>query len=188
MSAAVSGRRLPASASREARGCQKLLSQPRGVCRVAPVHWRKSSSGGATVAACFQARKKVRMKANRHSLGLGFAGLSCLAALLIFSDHLKARSAADSSCGFSLGNLDKTCKPCDNFYQFAMGGWMKANPIPPEYSSWGTFTKLSDNNLTALRTILEAAAKSTLGLALMNRRSGTSTLAAWTPRRSTLPA
>lgn len=100
------------------------------------------------------------MKVNRHSLGLGFAGLSCLAALLIFSDHLKARSAADSSWGFSLGNLDTTCRPCDNFYQFAMGGWMKANPIPPEYSSWGTFTKLSDNNLTALRTILEAAAKS----------------------------
>ena len=40
-----------------------------------------------------------------------------------------------------------------------MGGWMKANPIPAEYSSWGTFTELRDNNLTALHTILEAAAK-----------------------------
>ncbi len=80
------------------------------------------------------------MKTNRLPLGLGFAALSCLAGLLIFSGHLKAKSAADSSWGFSLDNLDTTCKPCDNFYQFAMGGWMKANPIPPEYSSWGTFT------------------------------------------------
>ena len=40
-----------------------------------------------------------------------------------------------------------------------MGSWMKANPIPAEYSSWGTFTQLRDNNLTALRTILEAATK-----------------------------
>ena len=100
------------------------------------------------------------MKTNRLSLGLGFAAFSCLAALLVFSDHLKAWSNADSSWGFSVRNLDTTCKPCDNFYQFAMGGWMKANPIPAEYPSWGTFTQLRDNNLTAMRTILEAAAKS----------------------------
>jgi len=61
--------------------------------------------------------------------------------------------------GFNTANFDKTCKPCDDFYQFAMGGWMKANPIPAEYSTWGTFTQLRDNNLTAMRTILEAAAK-----------------------------
>src|SRR5262249_7136432 len=41
---------------------------------------------------------------------------------------------------------------------FAMGGWMKANPIPAEYSRWGTFTELADNNLTEMRTILDAAA------------------------------
>jgi len=39
-----------------------------------------------------------------------------------------------------------------------MGSWMKANPIPAEYSNWGTFTQLRDNNLTAMRTILDAAA------------------------------
>ncbi|HEY4950959.1 MAG TPA: M13 family metallopeptidase [Candidatus Acidoferrales bacterium] len=100
------------------------------------------------------------MKTNRVFLGIGFAALSCLAVLFFFSDHLKAWSSADSAWGFSARNLDTTCKPCDNFYQFAMGGWMKANPIPAEYSSWGTFTQLRDNNLTAMRTILEAAAKS----------------------------
>jgi putative endopeptidase len=96
----------------------------------------------------------------RFPLGLGIAALSCLAALLIFSGHLKARNAADSSWGFSTANLDTTCKPCDNFYQFAMGGWIKDNPIPAEYATWGTFTQLRDNNLTAMRTILDAAAKS----------------------------
>ena len=34
---------------------------------------------------------------------------------------------------------------------------MKANPIPAEYATWGTFTQLRDNNLTAMRTILDAA-------------------------------
>src|SRR5215831_10649030 len=62
------------------------------------------------------------------------------------------------SWGFDPANLDKSCKPCDNFYEFAMGGWMKANPIPAEYPSWGTFTQLRDGNLTAMRSILDAAA------------------------------
>ena len=66
-----------------------------------------------------------------------------------------------NSWGFdTAANLDKTCKPCDDFYQFAMGGWMKSNPIPPEYSSWGSFTQLADKNQQNLRQILEAAAGS----------------------------
>ena len=99
------------------------------------------------------------MQANRLTLGLGFVALSCLAALLISSGDVKARNADAPSWGFSLNNLDTACKPCDDFYEFAMGGWMKANPIPAEYPNWGTFTKLRDNNLTATHTILEAAAK-----------------------------
>lgn len=69
------------------------------------------------------------------------------------------KSPADSggSWGFDTANLDKTCKPCDDFYQFAMGGWMKSNPVPAEYSTWGTFTQLADKNQQNLRTILEAA-------------------------------
>jgi len=93
-------------------------------------------------------------------LALGSGALIGFAALLLLTVHLSAKAASDTpSWGFSLTNLDRTCKPCDNFYEFAMGSWMKANPIPAEYSSWGTFTQLRDNNLTALRTILEAATK-----------------------------
>jgi len=93
---------------------------------------------------------------------LGCCSIVVLASLLLLSAELPAGTAGDtSSWGFSLDNLDRTCKPCDDFYEFAMGGWMKANPIPPEYSTWGTFTRLRDNNLTALHTILEAATKST---------------------------
>lgn len=61
--------------------------------------------------------------------------------------------------GFDPANLDRTCKPCDDFYKFAAGGWMKSHPIPPEYSSWGSFTMLADKNQEALHEILEDAAK-----------------------------
>ncbi|HKM90190.1 MAG TPA: M13 family metallopeptidase [Candidatus Acidoferrales bacterium] len=83
------------------------------------------------------------------------------AVLLVFTQLPAGAAAGSSSWGFALSNLDRDCKPCADFYEFAMGGWMKANPIPPEYASWGTFTELRDNNLTAMRGILEAAAKTT---------------------------
>jgi len=59
-----------------------------------------------------------------------------------------------------VSNLDTTCAPCTNFYDFANGGWVKRNPIPAAYSQWGSFNELRDNNLEALRKVLdEAAAK-----------------------------
>jgi len=75
---------------------------------------------------------------------------------------LKARDGSGDSTsgwGFSTANLDKSCKPCDDFYEFAMGGWMKNNPIPPEFPSWGSFTILADRNQASMRGILEDSLK-----------------------------
>src|SRR6266436_3386763 len=82
--------------------------------------------------------------------------------------------AADSPSywGFDTANLDKTCKPCDDFYRFAMGGWMKANPIPPEYSTWGSFTVLLDKNQQNLRSILETATKANAAAGSNERKIG----------------
>jgi putative endopeptidase len=63
-----------------------------------------------------------------------------------------------SGHGFDLANLDRSVAPCDDFFQFADGGWVKSNPIPPAYPSWGKFNKLRDDNEDALRKILEEAA------------------------------
>ena len=79
-----------------------------------------------------------------------------------FLGVLKARGgSADSTSGwgFRTANLDKSCKPCDDFYEFAMGGWMKNNPIPPEFPSWGSFTILADRNQASMRGILEDSMK-----------------------------
>jgi putative endopeptidase len=74
---------------------------------------------------------------------------------------VRASGRADDSggWGFSEANLDRSCKPCDDFNQFAMGGWMKNNPIPAEYPNWGSFTMLADRNQASMRVILEEAAK-----------------------------
>ncbi len=63
--------------------------------------------------------------------------------------------------GFNLANLDTNCKPCQDFYQYANGGWLAKNPIPPAFSSWGTTSPLRDKNVEVLHKILEEASKNT---------------------------
>src|SRR5579864_6726292 len=100
------------------------------------------------------------MKLGRSAAMLFFFSIVAALRVLTISAGSASNAAGDASWGFSLANLDRTCKPCDDFYQFAMGGWMKANSIPAEYSTWGSFTVLRDKNLAAMRTILESAANS----------------------------
>ena len=58
-----------------------------------------------------------------------------------------------------MGAVDKTVDPCQNFYLYACGTWIKQNPIPPQYSRWGRFTELAEHNQEILHTILEDSAK-----------------------------
>ncbi|HEV2520899.1 MAG TPA: M13 family metallopeptidase [Candidatus Acidoferrales bacterium] len=65
--------------------------------------------------------------------------------------------------GVELTILDKTCKPCEDFYHYASGLWLAKNPVPAAYPSWGRFNELAEVNRERLHQILEeAAAKSSV--------------------------
>src|SRR3954471_16310569 len=68
------------------------------------------------------------------------------------------KPAASQNVGFDVAALDKSIEPCTDFYQFACGGWMKANPIPADQSSWGRANEIDERNQQILKTILENAA------------------------------
>jgi len=65
---------------------------------------------------------------------------------------------ATSETGLDLEAIDKGADPCQDFYQYACGNWLKTHPIPADESSWGTFNLLFERNQAALREILEDSA------------------------------
>jgi putative endopeptidase len=87
----------------------------------------------------------------------------CLAALVAAS-LLCLATAQQSSAPMSkhepaldVTSMDRTVDPCVDFFKYSCGGWMKNNPIPPDQSSWDTYSKMQDENLGRLRGLLETA-------------------------------
>ena len=80
-----------------------------------------------------------------------------LAASLGLAMAVGAAEPAKSVGGWSPESLDASVNPCDDFFQYACGGWIKANPIPADQARWGTFNALADRNRDTLKAILDAA-------------------------------
>ncbi len=47
-------------------------------------------------------------------------------------------------------NMDLSIKPCDDFFHYANGTWLKSNPIPAAFDQWGSFNILADHNSDVL--------------------------------------
>lgn len=66
--------------------------------------------------------------------------------LMAFGLLLMSCTGNKKPVGIDPANLDTNVKPGDNFYQYANGGWLKNNPMPSEYSRYGSFDKLQEDN------------------------------------------
>lgn len=59
---------------------------------------------------------------------------------------------------FDAADADPSVSPADDFYQFANGGWLASNPVPPEYGAWGSAHEVHVRNEEILHKLLKASA------------------------------
>jgi endothelin-converting enzyme/putative endopeptidase len=80
--------------------------------------------------------------------------------LISFLSSAKAQQSTieKSEPALDVTSMDRSVDPCADFFAYSCGGWIKRNPIPPDQSSWDTYSKMQDENLGRLRGILETAA------------------------------
>ena len=93
-------------------------------------------------------------------------------ATLVLAIATTIASAHTNQRGLDTRNFDTKTPACSDFFQYANGGWLASNPIPPEYSQWSLDNEIQDRNETVLREVLEGASKASAPAGSVTQKIG----------------
>ena len=85
--------------------------------------------------------------------------VAALAVAALAADAQAPAAAQGAVHGVNKADMDMSVRPGDDFYHYAGGGWLKANPMKPEYSSYGVFNDLAETNRKQIRELFENLSK-----------------------------
>ena len=60
-----------------------------------------------------------------------------------------------------LGNMDESINPADDFFRYCNNNWLKNNPIPEEYTTFGAFTEIDQRNEKLIQGIIDEVSNDT---------------------------
>ncbi|KAG7524186.1 phosphate-regulating neutral endopeptidase [Solea senegalensis] len=105
-------------------------------------------------------------RGNTRLYKIALAMCVCLCAILLLALILVSQKSSQeefcltSECieaaGSILNKMDPSVDPCEDFYLYSCGGWLKQNPIPEDSSSYGIYPWLRQHVDLQLRELLEA--------------------------------
>lgn len=102
-------------------------------------------------------------------LAVMFVAAVAVIAVLASKDSMdpgqeSARSVQDKLFEDIRTSINDDVDPCQDFYQYACGGWLHTTSIPPDKNTWSrSFSVIHERSLTQLRTILEDGDKTVEG-------------------------
>lgn len=83
---------------------------------------------------------------------------AAFAIVLISCNGGKKETTSQLTSGINPENLDLSANPATDFYQYAGGGWMKNHPLTGEYSRYGAFDQLAEQNQEQLKELVTGIA------------------------------
>jgi putative endopeptidase len=72
----------------------------------------------------------------------------------------KTKKQTSMNDAINPANMDKNVLPGNNFFEYVNGNWIKNHPVPPQYSQYGAFTVLYEQNQKELKDLIDEIAKS----------------------------